>query len=97
MNDHKVKVHRRVHIFISGRVQGVFFRQFIQEKARELELFGWVQNLPDGRVEVIADGISCKKFLRLSDEPIAEFKIRAEKIKVREFCNLHGLWKITKL
>jgi len=34
----------RIHIFISGRVQGVFFRQFIQEKTQELGLFGWVKN-----------------------------------------------------
>jgi acylphosphatase len=43
----------RAHIFISGRVQGVFFRQEIKEKAEELGVFGWVKNLPDGQVEAV--------------------------------------------
>ena len=47
---------RRVNVFISGKVQGVFFRQFIQEKAQELGLFGWVRNLSDGRVEASIEG-----------------------------------------
>ena len=56
MNDHKIKVHRQVHIFISGRVQGLFFRQFTQEKAQELELVGWIRNLSNGRVEALIEG-----------------------------------------
>ena len=46
----------RTHIFISGRVQGVFFRQFIQEKTQELGLFGWVKNLDDDKVEAVIEG-----------------------------------------
>jgi len=46
----------RVHIFISGRVQGVFFRQNTQKKAKQLEIFGWVRNLSDGRVEAVFEG-----------------------------------------
>lgn len=44
------------HIFVLGLVQGVGFRRFIQKKARELGLLGWVKNLPDGRVEILAQG-----------------------------------------
>lgn len=46
----------RVHLFISGRVQGVFFRHNTYKKARELSLTGWVKNLSDGRVEVVIEG-----------------------------------------
>lgn len=41
---------------ISGRVQGVFFRDFTEEKANELELVGWVKNMPDDTVEVQIQG-----------------------------------------
>jgi acylphosphatase len=41
---------------ISGMVQGVFFRREITSLARRLDVTGWVRNLPDGRVEVIAEG-----------------------------------------
>ena len=46
----------RAHIFVSGKVQRVFFRQATREKAHELGIFGWVRNLPDGRVDGIFEG-----------------------------------------
>ncbi len=45
---------------VSGRVQGVFFRAGTQDRARRLGLTGWVHNLPDGRVELIACGDDAK-------------------------------------
>ncbi len=45
-----------VHCFVSGRVQGVFFRRETQKQAIVLGLKGWVRNLPDGRVEVMICG-----------------------------------------
>jgi acylphosphatase len=47
---------KRVHIFVGGRVQGVFFRQNTFYKAKELGVFGFVRNLPDGRVEAVFEG-----------------------------------------
>jgi acylphosphatase len=47
---------RRVHVVVSGRVQGVGFRHAARRRARELGLSGWVRNLPDGRVEAVAEG-----------------------------------------
>jgi len=46
----------RIHVLISGRVQGVFFRQYTLEKAKELDLKGWVKNTQDGKVEAVFEG-----------------------------------------
>ncbi len=46
----------RAHVFISGRVQGVFFRGRTRERASQLGLKGWVRNLRDGRVEAVFEG-----------------------------------------
>lgn len=45
-----------IHCFVSGLVQGVWFRAGTQDQAKKLGLTGWVRNLPDGRVEVLACG-----------------------------------------
>lgn len=45
-----------VKILIAGRVQGVFFRAYIEEKAVELDLKGWVRNNSDGSLEAIFEG-----------------------------------------
>lgn len=46
----------RAHIFISGRVQGVFFREKTRKIAEKLGVRGWVKNLLDGRVEAVLEG-----------------------------------------
>ena len=46
----------RVRLLVSGRVQGVGFREFTWRTADRLGVGGWVRNLSDGRVEVVADG-----------------------------------------
>jgi len=47
---------KRLHAYISGIVQGVGFRYFVLWRARNYGLVGYVRNLPDGRVEVVAEG-----------------------------------------
>lgn len=46
----------RVHLRIYGRVQGVFFRAFMKSVADGLGITGWVRNVEDGSVEVVAEG-----------------------------------------
>jgi acylphosphatase len=46
----------RVHVLVSGRVQGVAFRAWAVDEGRRLGLAGWVRNLPSGRVEAEAEG-----------------------------------------
>jgi acylphosphatase len=47
---------KTVYLLIGGRVQGVGYRYFAQQKANELHIFGWVRNTPDGKVEIEAEG-----------------------------------------
>jgi acylphosphatase len=46
----------RVHVIISGRVQGVCFRMETKRKADSCRVSGWVRNLPDGNVEAVLEG-----------------------------------------
>jgi len=46
----------RAHIFVSGRVQGVFFRAHVQRWASSMNCKGWIKNLYDGRVESLVEG-----------------------------------------
>lgn len=62
-------MEKRLHAVVSGVVQGVFFRAFVRFQAGQLGLTGWVKNLDDGRVEVMAEG---------SEEKLKEF---LEKLK----------------
>ncbi len=56
---------RQIECVISGKVQGVLYRDFVRRKARHLGLFGEVSNAPDGTVRVVAQGdeSELKKFI----------------------------------
>ena len=46
----------RLHVYYSGHVQGVGFRYSAKQLSLEFDVTGWVKNLPDGRVELVAEG-----------------------------------------
>ncbi len=48
---------KRVRVYISGRVQGVFFRAKTRDEAIRNNVMGWVRNMPDGRVEAVFEGV----------------------------------------
>jgi len=75
----------RVRVLVEGRVQGVAYRFFAEKHAARLGIAGWVRNLPDGRVEVVAEGTSdrIETFLeRLKEGPslarVDGFAVRRE-------------------
>jgi acylphosphatase len=68
----------RARILITGKVQGVFFRDFTRENALKLGLTGWVRNVSDGRVESIVEGEK-ERILQLIEKlkqgpPVAKVK-----------------------
>ncbi len=56
--------NQRIRIIVTGKVQGVFFRQALKVMAKKNNIFGWVKNLTDGRVEAVLEGDE-KKVSRL--------------------------------
>ncbi len=48
--------NQRIRIIVTGKVQGVFFRQALKVMAKKNDVFGWVKNLKDGRVEAVLEG-----------------------------------------
>ena len=72
---------KRVHVFYAGRVQGVGFRITAEETARSLGVVGWVKNLRDGRVELIAeaDQATLERFLEeIRSGPMKNFITQVE-------------------
>ena len=67
---------KRVHVFYSGRVQGVGFRMTAEETAQQFGVVGWVRNLRGGRVELVAeaDELALSRFLdAIRDGPMKNF------------------------
>lgn len=55
---HDMADRTRAHVFVSGRVQGVYYRATTREEAEKRDIDGWVRNLDDGRVEAVFEGPS---------------------------------------
>lgn len=75
-----IEDNKRIHALYSGRVQGVGFRFSAERIADELGLTGWVKNLYDGRVEVVAEGTKEKleEFQRKIDANLHNYIRNAE-------------------
>ena len=87
---------KTIRLFISGTVQGIFFRGFLKEKADELGLKGFARNLDDGRVEVVVEGKDenvnemvnvCKQGPKHSDVK----EVKSEEIKHQGFVGFRVL------
>ena len=74
---------RRLHLVISGRVQGVFFRQSAADEATRLGLLGWVRNLDSGEVEAVAEGpeAALEEFVRWCHRGPTHAKVEAVEVK----------------
>ena len=77
----------RAHIFVRGRVQGVFYRKHMQEKARSLHLTGWAKNVIDGRVEIVAEGEKeqIEQFLKECKEGSALTKVQNIEVEYENY------------
>ena len=71
---------KRIHVYYSGRVQGVGFRFTAEVAARKLKLNGWVSNLADGTVEVVAEGeeAALKELLAGITEKMSHYIVNAD-------------------
>ena len=72
---------KQVHVFYTGTVQGIGFRYTIVTLAQKLNLCGWVRNLPDGRVEMVAEGAeeTVEKLCQIIEEHFAGYIRNKEK------------------
>lgn len=87
---------RSVKILVTGRVQGVYFRYFTQNKAKELGVLGSVRNLDDGRVEIIAEAEAAvlEKFIRWCHKgPITA---RVDTVNIDEWVSNEALTTFTR-
>ena len=89
---------RRIHILVSGKVQGVFFRAFAKDEADKLALKGFARNLDDGLVEVVAEGTEekLKELLEIlkTKHPVA--KVTDVQIEWGEATNEYRDFRIVK-
>ena len=78
---------KSVRLYITGTVQGIFFRAFVKENAERLNVKGFVRNLEDGRVEVFMEGNSeaVNKMIELCKKGPKHSQIRNVEIKPEKF------------
>ena len=87
---------QRVHILVSGKVQGVFFRQALKVVAKKNNVFGWVRNLADKRVEAILEGASQSVNLVIKWVRIGSANSRVDNVEItnEEFKNEFSTFEV---
>ncbi|MHA1449841.1 MAG: acylphosphatase [Candidatus Hodarchaeales archaeon] len=83
-------VKKRIHLKVHGRVQGVFYRVSTREKALRLNLSGDVMNMPDGSVEINAEGDELKLMELISWAKHGPSLARVRKVDVDWFDDIAG-------
>jgi len=78
---------KSIRVYITGLVQGVFFRMFVKENAERYDVKGFTRNLEDGRVEVFLEGDSDKvnKMLELCKKGPKHSQIKKVEVKLERF------------
>ena len=79
----------RAHVFVTGRVQGVWFRESTRERAEALGVGGWVRNLADGRVEALFEGDAATVQRAIDFVREGPRHARVESVEVREEASEH--------
>lgn len=89
---------KQVHLFITGKVQGVGFRAYLKSKAKKLGLRGFVQNLSDGRVEAVAQGDVDRLLVFIQDANKGSYisEVRDVAVKWEEITAIYPDFKIHK-
>jgi len=80
-------MNKRLHVYYKGNVQGVGFRFTAREIAKDLGVFGWISNLGDGRVELVAEA---------QEDELKEFLERINRYFSRYIDDKDILWERTK-
>lgn len=90
----QTKIQR--HIIVNGRVQGVNFRYFTQLTAQRLGIQGYVRNLCDGGVEIVAEGeeATLDRFVTVLWKGPPAAKVEAVKVEARPFCGEYASFSI---
>ena len=88
---------KQVHLFVRGRVQGVFFRASTQREARRLGLTGWVKNRVDGTIEVLAEGEEeeIKELIGWANRGPGAARVDGVDVRWRSYTGQHADFRLT--